>query len=832
MAAGIIDRSGQSQMIRSAFSRRSGSFPWVVVGMLGLGVGATTVMFSVVNGVLLQPLAFQDSGQLVLVGERIPEVAGSDKFPFIDTPSAFLAWQRDATDFSGLAAVQRGSFTLTGTGRPQLLHGARVTANFFDVLGVQAQVGRLFALPDETDPSNPMVITDALWHAAFNADPAVIGRHVGPPGREARIVGVLPANFRLAGSELGPMLAGKPTEYFETLHFGPHSGGDLKSVFSNFNYTVLGRLRPGITLPHALAQLNVIQANLARTAPEKLSLYARLSTVRDYAVASARQELWLLLGGVGAVLLMVCVNLGGLWTTRIADHQRDWAIRAALGAAPGHLVRQVLGESLVLAVMGGVLGITFAATGLRTFIAAAPTGIPRLDEVQMDWRVLVFGLLLSVLAGLLTGVVPALRLSHADPQPYLKSGGAATTADRTSLRSRQGLIAVQAALSTLLLFLVGLLGLSFYRLITLPTGFAADHAMTADIVLNPYPDAQRDSILRQLPSVLQSIPGVGAAAFTSHLPLEGEIWIDSAGVPGRIYSAAEQPSVNVRFVSPGYFGAIGIALLAGRDLAESDRPAGWPPKNDAEEARMPSVVVISRATAELLWPGVPARELIGRKIVFNGQSTPTVIGVAADALDGSLITAPPSVVYQPYWEQPPNSVSVVVRSTLPAASLAGPLRAAVWNVAPNAPIPTLRPLGALKSSAVAPQRYQLGLLVSFAGVALLLAAMGVYALMVHNVTRRRKELAIRVSMGAGRGAVWALILQQALRPVAGGVVLGAGLALAIGRLLSSLLFGISAANPAVLTTVAAVVFLAAGAACLLPARRATRTDPMAALRAE
>jgi predicted permease len=628
------------------------------------------------------------------------------------------------------------------------------------------------------------------------------------------------------------MLAGKPTEYFETLHFGPNSGGDLKSVFSNFNYTVLGRLRHGITQSQALAQLNVIQANLARTAPEKLSLYAQLSTVRDYAVASARQELWLLLAGVGAVLLIVCVNLGGLWTTRIADRQRDWAIRAALGAAPGRLVGQVLGESLALALIGGVLGICSAAAVLRAFIAAAPADIPRLGEVRVDWRVLVFGLLLSILAGLFTGLVPALRLSRADPHAYLKAGGAATSADRTSLRSRQVLIALQAALSTLLLSLVGLLGVSFYRLITLPTGFLAERAMAADIILNTYPDAQRDSILRQLPSAVRAIPSVSAAGFTSHLPLEGETWIDSAGVPGRIYNAAEQPSVNVRFVSPGYFAAIGIPLVEGRDLAESDRPAGWPPKNDAEEARMPSAVVISRATAELLWPGVPTRDLVGRKIVFNCQAMPTVVGVAADARDGSLTTAPPSVVYQPYWEQPPYSLSLVVRSALPVASLAAPLRGAIRQVASNAPIPALQPLSALKSSAVAPQRYQLSLLLSFAALALLLAAMGVYALVSHNVTRRRKELAIRMSMGARRGDLWALTLHQALKPVAGGVVMGVIVALGAGRFLSDLLFEISPANPAVLTAVAAVVLLAASAACLMPARSATRSDTIAALRAE
>ena len=314
-------------MTRFRFFRRGAAFSWIVIGMLALGVGGTTAMFSIVNGVLLQPLDLPDPGQLVLVGERVPQVPGSEKFLYFDTPSAFFAWRRQASDFSGMSAIQGSSFTLTGAGRPLLVHGARVSSNFFDVVGVRAELGRVFVTADETDTSHPMVITDALWRAAFNADRDAIGRSVGSGSRQATIVGVLPPAFRLGGSELGPMLAGTPTEYFMPLHFGPGSGGNLTSVFSNFNYTVIGRLRPGVTREHALAQLNVIQADLARSAPEHLSLYAELTTVRDYAVAESRQALWLLLAGIVAVLLIVCVNLGGLWTTRLADRRRDWAIR-------------------------------------------------------------------------------------------------------------------------------------------------------------------------------------------------------------------------------------------------------------------------------------------------------------------------------------------------------------------------------------------------------------------------------------------------------------------------------------------------------------------------
>jgi hypothetical protein len=287
----------------------------------------------------------------------------------------------------------------------------------------------------------------------------------------------------------------------------------------------------------------------------------------------------------------------------------------------------------------------------------------------------------------------------------------------------------------------------------------------------------------------------------------------------------------VRFISPGYFVAMGIPLVAGRDLVERDRPAGWPPKSEAEAKTLPGPVVISRATARALWPGDEPRDIVGRKMIVNGEN-PTVVGIAADALDGSLTAAPPNVVYEPYWQTPPHSVSLVVRSTLPAAALTAPLRAAIWQLIPDAPIPQLRSLSDFKSTVVAPQRYQLTVLLLFAGVAVLLAAMGVYALVAHTVARRRKELALRIAIGANAGNLWSLVLRQALTPVACGVAAGVIAALASGRALASLLFEIQPTNPTVLAAVGIVVMVAAAAACLFPARRATRTDPTLALREE
>ena len=815
--------------------RRISAFHVLVAFMLAIGVGATTAIFSVVNGVLLRPLPFPDPQQLVLVGEQSAQLRqASEQFQLFDTPSAVLAWREQASDFQAMAAVQGAAFTLVGQGEPRVLDGVRVTPAFFDVLEVQPELGRFFAPADATDGSHPMVITDALWRSAFNADPGVIGRTVGAPGHAARVIGVVPAGFRVGGGELGPMAVGDPTEFFVPFEFGPDAGGDLRSVWSNFNYTVIARLKPGVTAGQALAQLNVIQARLAADAPDRqqgLTLQGQILPVLDYATRGSRGELWLLLGTVGAVLLVISVNLGGLWVSRVVDRRRDWAIRIALGAEPGQLARQVLGEGLALGLVGGALGVACAAAGLKGLLALAPRNIPRLGEVHADWRVLAVGLALSAAAGLLTGLVPALRAGRGDPQESLKAGSGATTAGPAGVRSRQGLIGLQAGLTTLLVAVAGLLGFSLYKLMTKPVGFSTEQAALARVVINSYGAADRDRILQEVTAAATAIPGVRAAGLTSHLPLEGETWIDGAGVPGKAYPPAQQPTVNVRFVGGEYFSAMRIPLLAGRNFEESDRPAGWPPASQAAEAKMHEAVIISAATARLLWPGRDPRTLVGEPIMVN-DLTPTIVGVAGDALDGTLTAAAPRVVYQPYWNWDPPAFSLVLRTSVPLRAIAGPLRAAVWRLAPSAAIPAIAPLGSLRAAATAPQRYQFTLLMTFAGLALLLAAIGVYALVAHSVAQRRKELAIRLALGASAGEIRALIAGQALAPVALGALVGLAAALAGGRLLQSLLYGVGAHDPAALGAAVGVVLLAAALACVPSARRATRIDPVRALRAE
>jgi putative ABC transport system permease protein len=744
----------------------------------------------------------------------MPQTAG---LAWFDSLAAFSAWQREASDFTGMSLMMSSRLPVMGSSQPLLLHGAKTSTNFFSMLGVPAALGRTFEPGDEKDNPTPIVISNALWHSAFNADPAIIGRDIGMPGSNATVIGVLPGWFQIRGRELGPMFEGSPAEFFRPLQIGPNAFLHAE-VFSDFDYHVIGRLKPGVIRTQALAQLNVIQANLARTAPEKLSLYADLITIQDFAVEGTRQGLWLLLGGAGSVLLIVCVNLGGLWISRMADRYREWGIRAALGAAPGELAGQVLCEGLILGLMGGLLGLICAAGGLHTLLAAAPANLPRLDEIHIDWRVLVFGLALSVLAGLLTGFVPALRLGRLDPQTALRYASAAASSGFESTRSRQALIALQAALSTLLLTAVGLLGLSFYRLVSEPIGFVAEHAVQAEVSLIDYPDDQRLAILRQLPATALALPGVSQAGFTTQLPLTGERGMDRFAVPGKVYTDAGGPQMTESAISPGYLGALGVPLLAGRDLSESDLSQ--------------NAIVISAAAVRALWPeDADPRAVVGRAIK-DGDTRLNIVGVAADARARLTEPAPP-VVYVPYWSAiPPYSGSLVVRSALPVGALAGPLRQAIGKLAPAAPISNLQALDQLEANAVAPQRYQLTLLLLFAGLALFLAALGVYALVAHSVARRSKELAIRISLGASAGTIWSAVMLQALSPVIAGLGSGLTTAALSGPLLRSLLFHVNPTNPAVLVAAVATVGIAAICACLGPAYRATRTDPLRALRAD
>ncbi|HXR97278.1 MAG TPA: ADOP family duplicated permease [Terriglobales bacterium] len=799
------------QLTRNLLRQRR--YTLAAVFTLALGVGATTVIFAAVNGVLLQPLALRDPGGLVRLGQDLPDHPPSDPlFRWFVNPAEFIAWQR-LHSFTGIAASQASSMTLITAGQPQLIDGAHVTPNLFSILETRPQLGRTFVAGEEKSTLPPVVITDALWRKAFGANPAVIGQSIGAIGLHGTVVGVLPPDFHLEGPELGPMYPARSPQFFYPLGFGADE--NISNPFSDFNYMVIARLAPGVSIASAKAEMNVTEANLVRSAHSTNRLTAIVDPLANEIVAPAERGLWMLLAGVGALLLIVCVNLGGLSVTKAADRRREWAIRLALGASRQHLAGTLLMENLLLGLVGGGLGLLAAAAGLRGLLAAAPTDLPRLNDIHLDVMVFSFSLAIAVLAGLGCGLVPAMWLWRSDPQAHLKASRAS---DRASLRARSTVIAVEVGLCAVLLATVGLLGMSLYRLLQVPVGFSSERTASTVLHLGAATPQLRLQHLQQVATAAATLPGVSAATLTTHLPLQGETWVDGASVPGKAYANNQNPEVNVRFVAPGYFDTMRMPLLAGRDLSWSD-----PPDRN---------IVVSETALRTLWPELDHKpvQVVGRPLKVN-SATLTVVGVAADART-ALDRQPPPVIYETAGSFPMTRFTLVVRSNRTPDDLSRALAGVIHRIEPTAPLSAVLPLSSLEAALVAPRWFQLALLICFGVLALILAALGLYALVAQAVTQRLPELGIRLALGAEPGQLRGLILRQGLKPVFIGLAIGLAAAAAGGSLLASMLFEVQPVNFGVLAAVAATVLFVALLAALAPAQRATQADPRVALRAE
>jgi len=540
-------------------------------------------------------------------------------------------------------------------------------------------------------------------------------------------------------------------------------------------------------------------------------------SLHENIVGQSRRGLLVLLGAVGAVLLILCVNLANLSLARAAGRARESAIRTALGAGRARLVRQTLTESLVLAVTGGVLGIALAAWGVRLLLGAAPMDLPRLNEVSMDSRVLGFALLVSLVTGVAFGILPALRSSRAHPQEALKSGSYTTTEGRRGVRLRGVLVGVEAALGAVLLITAGLLMSSFVRLMHVDKGFDIERVLSVSVraPATKYAEtAQQTAFFDRLLDKTRHLPGVLSAGLVSALPLQGETWVDLAAAEGDQRPLFERPMVNVRFVSPDYFKTLHIPFREGSSFEESQRNR--------------KVVIISQGTARRLWPG---QSPIGRRMLHN-ENPEEVVGVTADIRSTSLDKDPVLIIYVPYWQRPRLSASLLVRSAMDPRGVAAGLRQAIRQVDADVPIPEMQTLQEVMSDSVAQRRFQMTLVMLFAAAALALAGFGIYGVVSYSVARRRTEMGIRMALGAGAGGLQRMVLWQGIRPVVAGLLVGIAAALAAGRILSSLLFQVSARDPLTIGAVAVVLLAVSAAAALVPARRATRVDPMKALRFE
>jgi predicted permease len=666
-----------------------------------------------------------------------------------------------------------------------------------------------------------VILTDGFWRRRFHNDPGILGRTITLDGEPHVVVGVLPASFHfpkaIASNTFGPRI-----DFFKPLG-GPRFYE--QDLIGEFDFVAIARLKDGVTPAQALSELNVVQAGIAKQANENEDLSAVLLPLEPEIVGPARKGLILLLAAVGVVLLIVCVNLANLLLARAPSRLREAAIRNALGAAPKRLTRQMLTESLLLALIGGAFGTVLAYFGVHALVAAAPVDIPRLEEVGIDGRVLCFALMLSALVGGLFGILPAWRVSRADPQEILKAGATTTTEGRQARQIRQSLIGFEVGLCTALLVLAGLLASSLFHVIRVNPGFRIERVLAADVDLPPQGYSKEETRARFYDRVLrelQTTPGVESVGWIHLLPLEGQGSVTGISLPGEQNRPNEALHANYRAISPDYFRTMRIPLVEGRFFNDSDRGK--------------KVVIVSKGLADRLWPGTSP---VGHRCVaaWGQLQESEVVGVVGDIRTVNLEAPPLLMVYVPdsYGEEKPGapgSASIVVRTTADPDAVASSVRSVIQNADPNVPIVALRPMTEVVSQTLDARRFQTILAALFATCALLLASVGVYGVVSYNVQRRSFELGIRLVLGAEHGELLGLVLRQGMVPVAFGLAGGIAAAAVGARLIQTFLFGVGAFDPLTFAGVAAAVTAVAAAACYLPARRTLGLDPMAALRYE
>ncbi|MGB6482419.1 MAG: ABC transporter permease [Candidatus Acidiferrales bacterium] len=795
--------------------RKSPGFTAVAILTLALGLAANTAIFSIINGVLLQPLEYPNPSQLVAIQLFVPKLA--DKFPLMPlNPTIYLAWSHEAKSLAGIGVVDEGySFNLTGAGEPALVSANAISSSLFDVLGVAPMLGRNFSPDaDQAGHNREVILTHDLWQNRFHGDPNIIGHAIALNGSPYIVAGILPAKLHFPrGEQLGPLMGNMPKAdlfvpvVFEKWELAPDAG---------FGLGIIARLKPGVSQQQATAELNVILSRRVHSEWFTPGTRTVMMPLRDMIVRSSKRGLWMLLAAVLAVLLIICVNLANLVLMRATARQHEGAIRRALGATRSRLLRQTLTETLLLGLFGGALGLVLAHWALWGLLALAPVTLPRLQNVRLDGVVLAFTLGISVLAGVLAGVLPSWRAARANPQDALRSGSARSAESNMRLRAREFLVGLETALSAMLLIAAGLLVASFAKLTNVPEGFAVDHILTVDVQLPEaqYTQAQqRSEFWRNVLIATSALPAVESSAVTNWLPLKGETNNDPVNLPGDTRPIAERPFASYRHVSPAYFKTLDIPLLRGRELTWAD--AGT--RN----------VVISAAAAKTIWPGLNP---IGQKFDVSPPPPFQVVGVVGDTRSVDLLQSPKPMVYQLY--ETGLTGSLILRTRLPATAIASELHSAIGKIDPTVAIPSIHSMGQLVSASLAPQRFETLLTLLFAAAALLLACLGIYGVVSYSVLRRTHEIGIRMALGAQKTDVLRRVILQGMKPALLGLGVGIIGALGFTRFLSSLLFGVKPLDPLTFIVVSLILTVVAALACYIPARRAMRVDPMVALRYE
>jgi predicted permease len=788
---------------------RSPGFTIIAVLALALGIGANSAIFSVVNTVLLRPLPYKNPGALVMVWDDQAHLGFPKDTP---SPANFLDWREQNTVFEGMAALAEGSFNLSGVGEPERFDGRRVSVNFFSLLGVEPQVGRAFT-PEEDKPGTRVVILSyGMWQRRFGGDPGVVGRAINLNGESYTVVGVMPGNFQFPT---------RKDQLWVPIAFAADEAAQRGSHYLE----VIARLKPGVTLQQARVEMKTIAARLEKQYPDtNMRVGSVVTPLHEQVVGDIKPALLILLGAVGFVLLIACANVANLLLARAAVRQKEISLRLALGASRARLVRQFLTESVLLAGLGGGAGLLVSLAGIRALKRFIPDTISQVQAIDIDSKVLIFTLLVSLATGLIFGLAPAIQASSFNLNETLKEGGRDSGASVRGNRIRGVLIIAEVAVSFILLIGAGLLINSFFHLRTLNPGFRIDHLLTAKVDLSDtkYPDAQRRiAFFEEVVRRVRELPGVQSVAAGGNLPFTyngDSMSIAAEGVPDP--PPDQRPDVVYRTVGPGYLSTMGIPLARGRDF------------NDQDTLDNTLAVVISEKTAKHYWPN---QDPIGKRLK-PGSSTSespwrTVIGIVKDVRQNDFVAQPKMQMYLSFRQVKfDRANALVVRTTVDPMSLANSVRNAVWAVDKDQPVSNIRSMDEIVSDAVARQRFSMLLLAIFAGVALVLAAVGIYGVMSYSVAQQTREIGIRMALGAQRSDVLRMTIKQGLKLVGLGLLIGLAAAFILTRVMATLLFGISATDPLTFLTISLVLLLVAMLASYIPSVRAMRVDPMVALR--
>jgi predicted permease len=800
--------------------RRSPGFALTAILTLALGVASITSVFSVVNSVLLKPFAFLEPNRLVVLRETLRE---SKYAPSPDNYKHYLNWKANSKTLADAAIFRNSTFSVSlGTDHPEIESGLDISSEFFSVLGIEPVLGRSF-LPAETAKGhdNVVILAWSAWQKYFAGDPGVIGRTLTIGGTPETVVGVLPRGFSFPHmNEMATAVSQRevrPYEIFQPLVPDPSFMNDT----GGYDFLVVARLKAGVSTAQVESELGGLQQAFVQAAHISLHPWIVVESLKQEVAGGVSTALWLLLAAVGAVLLIGCVNLANLQLARAVAREREVAVRAALGASRQRLVRSTLMDSVVIAAVGGMLGIVLSFTGVRLLIAAAPSSLPRLNETHVSWPILLAAAGLSILTALLFGALPALRSMRIDPQSAMQVNSNRVANSREGQRTRNLLVAGEVACTVVLLIVTGLLMRSFSRLLTQQREFDSSHVALAQVDLYapqygdtiPASDKVRAGFIDRALESLRQLPGVESVAMTSELPLAGETWVDGIHRPDHPVPSNQEPPANMRWVSPSYIDTLKIPLIEGRNLQASDRDH-------------PTNALISQQSARAIWPG---EDPVGKTFTTGEDEKYTVVGVVADARINDLKKTA-SMIYLPYWQNPWWRAYFLVRSPHPI--LTEDIRREIWKIDPQVAIPVLKSLDDQVNDSVATERFQTILLSCFGAAALLLALLGVYGVLAYSVSLREQEFGIRIALGSGKAALMRLVVRQVAGPVVGGIVVGLSFAMVVTRWIRTLLYETRPVDPASITATIMLLLTAALLAALLPARRAASVDPIKALKTE